>query len=111
MGFSFFVVVGVSFLFVLKIFLVLLFGGFVLLFWGDFGVLLLRLFLPCKKMGSVGSIIFNSFKVQGLEVKTEGKQLYFSLLDNESEKMKTQIKQMMDVSRVCCTMYVINATT
>uniref|UniRef100_A0A8C0AXX8 Nuclear pore complex interacting protein N-terminal domain-containing protein n=1 Tax=Buteo japonicus TaxID=224669 RepID=A0A8C0AXX8_9AVES len=35
-----------------------------------------------------------------LGVKKQGKQIYFSLLDNESEKMKTQIKQMMDVSRV-----------
>uniref|UniRef100_A0A8C0FWA4 Transport and Golgi organization protein 1 homolog n=1 Tax=Bubo bubo TaxID=30461 RepID=A0A8C0FWA4_BUBBB len=34
------------------------------------------------------------------ENEIEGKQIYFSLLDNESEKMKTQIKQMMDVSRV-----------
>lgn len=36
-------------------------------------------------------------------VKKQGKQRYFCLLDTESEKMKTQIKQMMDVSRVCCT--------
>uniref|UniRef100_A0A663M2G4 Transport and Golgi organization protein 1 homolog n=1 Tax=Athene cunicularia TaxID=194338 RepID=A0A663M2G4_ATHCN len=34
------------------------------------------------------------------EIEKQGKQIYFSLLDNESEKMKTQIKQMMDVSRV-----------
>lgn len=31
------------------------------------------------------------------------------LPDNESEKMKTQIKQMMDVSRVCCTRYLIDS--
>uniref|UniRef100_A0A8C8E5M5 Transport and Golgi organization protein 1 homolog n=1 Tax=Otus sunia TaxID=257818 RepID=A0A8C8E5M5_9STRI len=34
------------------------------------------------------------------EIEKQGKQIYFSLPDNESEKMKTQIKQMMDVSRV-----------
>uniref|UniRef100_A0A663F8P9 Transport and Golgi organization protein 1 homolog n=1 Tax=Aquila chrysaetos chrysaetos TaxID=223781 RepID=A0A663F8P9_AQUCH len=41
----------------------------------------------------------NEIEVE-LGVKKQGKQIYFSLLDNESEKMKTQIKQMMDVSRV-----------
>uniref|UniRef100_A0A8C5TYP9 Nuclear pore complex interacting protein N-terminal domain-containing protein n=1 Tax=Malurus cyaneus samueli TaxID=2593467 RepID=A0A8C5TYP9_9PASS len=33
-------------------------------------------------------------------VKNQGEQIRFSLLDLESEKMKAQIKQMMDVSRV-----------
>uniref|UniRef100_A0A8B9ZPV8 Transport and Golgi organization protein 1 homolog n=1 Tax=Anas zonorhyncha TaxID=75864 RepID=A0A8B9ZPV8_9AVES len=38
-----------------------------------------------------------AYKENEIEV---GKQIYFYLLDNENEKMKTQIKQMMDVSRV-----------
>ncbi|NXC12022.1 TGO1 protein, partial [Corythaeola cristata] len=50
--------------------------------------------------GLYSYIIFNSCRVQGTGLKKQGKQLYFSFLDNESEKMKTQIKQMMDVSRV-----------
>lgn len=59
----------------------------------------------------MGSGVFNSCRVQGFGVKKQGKQISFSLLDNESEKMKTQIKQMMDVSRVCCTRYLINEAT
>uniref|UniRef100_A0A8D0FV90 Transport and Golgi organization protein 1 homolog n=1 Tax=Strix occidentalis caurina TaxID=311401 RepID=A0A8D0FV90_STROC len=52
------------------------------------------------KENEIEGVIFNSCRVQGIGVKKQGKQIYFSLLDNESEKMKTQIKQMMDVSRV-----------
>uniref|UniRef100_A0A8C8ABA6 Transport and Golgi organization protein 1 homolog n=1 Tax=Otus sunia TaxID=257818 RepID=A0A8C8ABA6_9STRI len=52
------------------------------------------------KENEIEVVIFNRCRVQGVGVKKQGKQIYFSLPDNESEKMKTQIKQMMDVSRV-----------
>uniref|UniRef100_A0A8C4V0L8 Nuclear pore complex interacting protein N-terminal domain-containing protein n=1 Tax=Falco tinnunculus TaxID=100819 RepID=A0A8C4V0L8_FALTI len=52
------------------------------------------------KENEIEPVIFNSCRVQGIGIKKWRKQIYLSLLDNESEKMKSQIKQMMDVSRV-----------